>query len=118
MKSRFIFRVAVTLALAVALSVAMPAQAHTPVCVCKVRAEQIVCEGGYHDGTRAQGVRIDVIAYDETLLVTGRLDAGSRFSFARPDRPFYVLMDVAPGEIVEVDWTDIAGIAREPGARF
>ncbi|MGC4027632.1 MAG: hypothetical protein QM696_01985 [Steroidobacteraceae bacterium] len=90
------------------------AQAHTPVCVCTLQDGQIVCKGGFHDGSRAQGVRIDVIAYDETLLVTGKLDAQSRFAFARPDRPFYVLMDVGPGEIAEVDWTDIAGLGGSP----
>ncbi|MGC3982072.1 MAG: hypothetical protein QM808_12495 [Steroidobacteraceae bacterium] len=96
--------------LALTLMYASFAQAHTPVCVCKQQAGQITCEGGYHDGSRAQGVRIDVIAYDETILFTGKLDARSRFAFAMPSQPFYVLMDVGPGEMAEIDWKDIVGI--------
>lgn len=95
------------------LTLSASALAHTPVCVCKQQDDGIVCEGGYSDGSHANGVRIDVIAYDETVLVSGQLDERSRFRFARPARPFYVLLDAGPGETAEVDWRDIPGMRLE-----
>lgn len=84
--------------------------AHSPVCVCKRQATQVVCVGGFADDSTAVGTRIDVIDYDETVLLSGELNKQSRFVFTVPKKPFYVLMDAAPGEMFEVDWTDIEGL--------
>lgn len=87
--------------------------AHTPVCRCELMGEQINCRGGYHDGSNAVDVNMLVITYDERILVTGVLDARSTFNTKLPDQPFYILMDVGPGEIFEVDWRDVVGIDRQ-----
>jgi hypothetical protein len=73
------------------------ALAHNPMCECKaIDAEQIECTGGFSDGSGAPGVTLDVIGYDETVLVPGKLGA-----------EFYVLFDAGPGHVVEIDQADI-----------
>ena len=84
------------------------AQAHNPVCECESQGqEEIICVGGFSDGSGAPGVTLDVIGYDEQILVAGKLDSDSRLSFKRPDGEFYVLFDAGPGHVVEIDHTDI-----------
>lgn len=97
--------------LIVALTVSSLALAHTPVCQCRLDGQQIACRGGYHDGSNAVDVTMTVYAYSGETLAAGRLNKDSRFGFALPDQPFYVLMDVGPGEMFEVDWRDIDGLA-------
>lgn len=84
--------------------------AHMPVCRCDLKGDRIDCEGGYHDGSGAVDVTMRVIAYGGGSLATGKLNKASRFSIGLPNQPFYILMDVGPGEIFEVDWRDIEGI--------
>ncbi|WP_418054945.1 hypothetical protein [Pseudomonas versuta] len=84
------------------------ALAHNPMCECKsVKDGQIRCTGGFSDGSGAPGVTLDVIGYDETILVPGKLGADSSMTFKRPDAEFYVLFDAGPGHIVEIDQADI-----------
>lgn len=101
------------LMLAVALFCSAAVYAHTPVCRCEFNDGQIDCKGGFHDGSGAADVTMRVIAYTGESLVTGKLDDTSRFSTALPSQPFYILMDVGPGEVFEVDWTDIEGMERQ-----
>jgi hypothetical protein len=83
------------------------ALAHNPICECKaIDAGQIKCTGGFSDGSGAPGVTLDVIGY-ETILVPGRLGADSTLTFKKPDTEFYVLFDVGPGHVVEIDQADI-----------
>ncbi|NBF10493.1 hypothetical protein [Pseudomonas sp. Fl4BN1] len=84
------------------------AQAHNPMCECKaIDAEQIRCTGGFSDGSGAPGVTLDVIGYDETILVPGKLGADSTLTFNKPSSEFYVLFDAGPGHVVEIDQADI-----------
>lgn len=85
------------------------ALAHNPMCECKaIDARQIKCTGGFSDGSGAPGVTLDVIGYDETILVSGKLGADSTLTFRQPETEFYVLFDVGPGHVVEIDQADIA----------
>lgn len=85
------------------------AWAHNPICECESAAgDEIVCTGGFSDGSGAPGVTLDVISYDEEVLVPGKLGEDSRLSFKRPDGEFYVLFDAGPGHVVEIDHTEIA----------
>lgn len=90
--------------------------AHTPVCRCELEGQKVQCEGGYHDGSEAAGVSMKVITYNGQILATGQLSKQSRFDFTLPSQPFYVLMDVGPGEMFEVDWRDIHGIGKSTSA--
>lgn len=90
------------------LGAAGPALAHNPMCECKpVDGEQIECTGGFSDGSGAPGVTLDVIGYNEEILVPGKLGEDSRLIFKRPAGEFYVLFDAGPGHIVEIDHADI-----------
>ena len=84
------------------------ALAHNPMCECTaIEGEQIRCTGGFSDGSGTPGVTLDVIGYDETILVPGKLGPDSTLTFKRPDSEFYVLFDAGPGHIVEIDQADI-----------
>ncbi|MDZ5603753.1 hypothetical protein SJI00_13300 [Pseudomonas sp. RP23018S] len=97
------------LALPVLALCAGPALAHNPMCECDEKATgEITCKGGFSDGSGAAGVTLDVIGYDEQVLVGGKLGDDSTLTFKRPDGEFYVLFDAGPGHVVEVDHADIA----------
>jgi hypothetical protein len=84
------------------------ALAHNPMCECKqIDNEQIRCTGGFSDGSGAPGVTLDVIGYDETILVPGKMGEDSTVTFKRPKSEFYVLFDAGPGHVVEIDQADI-----------
>lgn len=96
------------LALPLLLSVALPALAHNPMCECSESGTgQITCKGGFSDGSGAPGVTLDVIGYDEQVLLASKLGNDSTLTFKRPDGEFYVLFDAGPGHVVEVDHADI-----------
>jgi len=97
-----------SLALLLSFGFSASALAHNPMCECKaIDAEQIQCTGGFSDGSGAPGVTLDVIGYDETILVPGKLGADSKLTFKKPDAEFYVLFDAGPGHVVEIDQADI-----------
>ncbi|AUM70984.1 hypothetical protein [Pseudomonas fluorescens] len=97
-----------SLALLLCAGFASSALAHNPMCECKaIDAEQIQCTGGFSDGSGAPGVTLDVIGYDETILVPGKLGADSTLTFKKPNAEFYVLFDAGPGHVVEIDQADI-----------
>lgn len=50
---------------------------------------------------------LDVIGYDESILVPGKLAEDSTLTFKKPEGEFYVLFDAGPGHIVEIDHTEI-----------
>ncbi len=82
--------------------------AHNPMCECKeIPGEQIQCTGGFSDGSGAPGVTLDVIGYDETILLPGKLGQDSTLTFKKPSAEFYVLFDAGPGHVVEIDQADI-----------
>lgn len=101
---------------ALASAVAGPTWAHNPIAECAVadiaaiEAGTIICRGGFSDGSGAAGVTLDVISYDEDILIPGKLGDDSRLQFQRPDGEFYILFDAGPGHVVEVDYHDIEGL--------
>ena len=93
---------------AACMAMSNQAFAHNPMCECKaLDGEQIRCTGGFSDGSGAPGVTLDVIGYDETILVPGKRGQDSSLTFKKPDGEFYVLFDAGPGHIVEIDQADI-----------
>ncbi|MEH6493030.1 hypothetical protein [Halopseudomonas sp.] len=90
------------------LMAAGQAFAHNPLCTCEpLGEEEIRCTGGFSDGSGAPGVTLDVISYNEEILVPGKLGDDSSMTFARPDDEFYILFDAGPGHVVEVDHTEV-----------
>lgn len=110
MKSPFKLRHASAIAVAcAALAFSASALAHNPMCECKeIEGEQIKCTGGFSDGSGAPGVTLDVIGYDEQVLVPGKLGEDSTVTFKKPTSEFYVLFDAGPGHVVEIDQADIS----------
>jgi len=96
------------LALPLLLGAALPAQAHNPMCQCSASGtDRITCKGGFSDGGGAPRVTLDVIGYDERVLLAGKLGEDSTLTFKRPEEAFYVLFDAGPGQVVEIDHADI-----------
>lgn len=90
------------------LCAASAAEAHYPICECRmVDGQTVLCTGGFSDGSKAPGVVLDVITYDEQVLVKGKLGADSTLAFPRPAQDFYVLFDAGPGHTVEVEHSAI-----------
>ena len=84
------------------------AQAHSPRFSCQVEsAQQIFCEGGFSDGSSAQGVGISVRSYEDRLLWSGTLDARGQIRFQRPEGSFYIRFEGGAGHLVEVDSHEI-----------
>lgn len=86
---------------------AVSALAHHPFGVCKSDGADVVCTGGFSDGSPAPGVALEVYDYAHTPVLKGKLGDDSTLRFARPQGPFYVLFDVGPGHTVEVDHSEI-----------
>ncbi|ABN78687.1 hypothetical protein D1114_20360 [Cereibacter sphaeroides] len=90
---------------------ATPALAHNPIAECAAAEGRIIdCRGGFSDGSGAAGVTLDVISYDEDILIPGKLGDDSRLQFERPEGEFYILFDAGPGHVVEIDYHDIEGL--------
>ncbi|MEP9317622.1 hypothetical protein ABKS89_10845 [Pseudomonas sp. LABIM340] len=98
-------------ALLLGLSASAGALAHAPFCECTaLDADTIRCIGGFTDGSAAPGVTLDVMGADNQILIPGKLGADSSLTFKRPSGDFYILFDVGPGYMVEVDPSEIKGI--------
>ncbi|TLP78302.1 hypothetical protein FEA48_03640 [Pseudomonas nitroreducens] len=93
------------------LTASASALAHAPFCECTaLDADTIRCVGGFTDGSAAPGVTLDVMSADNQVLIPGKLGADSSLTFKRPSGDFYILFDVGPGYMVEVDPSEIKGI--------
>ena len=82
-------------------------QAHSPRLACHADGEDVVCEGGFSDGSSAKGVEIKVMSYEDKVLWRGALDAESSVRFKRPKQDFYVRFEGGEGHSLEVDHGDI-----------
>ncbi len=95
-------------ALGAALLCMVTAWAHPPFCICKaVDVTTVRCEGGFADETGVSGVKLDVIRYDESIVLETKFGADSTVTFRRPDGKFYILFDAGAGQSFDVDYKDI-----------
>ena len=82
--------------------------AHTPLCSCYDNGDDtITCEGGFSDGSSAAGVEMRVLDSSDKVLIKGKMDEDSEFTFDRPSGPYKVQFDAGPGHLVEVDGKEI-----------
>ncbi|MBJ7551217.1 hypothetical protein [Marinomonas ostreistagni] len=81
--------------------------AHFPFLECTNEASNIVCIGGFSDGSSAQGITVDLISYDEEIIASKTFNDRSSVEFQQLGREFYILLDAGPGHTVEVDWDQI-----------
>jgi hypothetical protein len=82
--------------------------AHTPVMYCFDNGDNTVtCEGGFSDGSSAQGVKFTVKQGDK-IVVEGKLSAESEFTFKKPAGDYTAQFDAGKGHIVEISSSKIS----------
>ena len=93
--------------LAALLFAATPVLAHTPLCSCYDNGDgTATCEGGFSDGSSAAGVEMRVTSGGKVLL-KGKMDADSEFTFKKPSGTYSVLFDAGEGHKIEIDGKEI-----------
>jgi hypothetical protein len=96
---------ALTLALIFSAGLAM---AHTPLCSCYDNGDgTVTCEGGFSDGSSASGVRMRVEKSSGGVLIEGKMDADSEYTFDKPGTAYKVVFDGGEGHVVQIDGRDI-----------
>ncbi len=95
--------------LATLIFTASLALAHSPFCSCKDNGDgTISCEGGFSDGSSAQGVEMYVKDKDGKNIIEGQMDEQSEFSFKKPATNDYtVLFDAGVGHQIEIKGKNI-----------
>ncbi len=82
--------------------------AHTPLCSCYDNGDAtITCEGGFSDGSSAAGVQVRVEDKDGNLLLKGKMDEFSEFTFDKPSGSYKVIFDAGEGHQIEIDGKEI-----------
>ena len=90
------------------LFLAGQALAHTPLCSCSDEGDgTILCEGGFSDGSSAAGVTMKVVSADGKVLIEGKMNEDSEFTFKKPDGQYKVIFEAGPGHVVEVPGEEI-----------
>ena len=82
--------------------------AHTPLCSCSDEGDgTILCEGGFSDGTSAAGVEMGVLDSSGKVLIKGKMNEDSEFTFTKPQGDYTVIFDAGPGHKVDVPSSEI-----------
>lgn len=90
------------------LFMAGQALAHTPLCSCYDNGDgTITCEGGFSDGSSAAGVVMRVLNSSGNVIIEGKMNEDSEFTFKKPKGPYKVEFDAGPGHVVEVPGSEI-----------
>jgi hypothetical protein len=94
--------------MALGLFLAGEGMAHTPLCSCYDNGDgTVTCEGGFSDGSSAAGVEMRVEEKDGKVLLKGKMDEFSEFTFDRPSSGYRVIFDAGEGHVVEIDGKEI-----------
>ena len=82
--------------------------AHFPLMHCWFEANNVLCEAGYSDGSKAVDYRVNLYDYDDNLLAKKNTDKRSIVTFEKPDSDFYIVFDSGHENPVEVDVVEIS----------
>jgi len=83
-------------------------QAHTPLCSCYDNGDgSVTCEGGFSDGSSAAGVQMRVEDGAGKVLIKGKMDDDSEFTFDKPAGDYKVQFDAGEGHKITVDGKEI-----------
>jgi hypothetical protein len=94
--------------LVVFLFIAAQALAHTPLCSCYDNGDgTVTCEGGFSDGSSASGVQMRVEDGSGKVLIKGKMDENSEYTFDKPAGAYKVVFDAGEGHVIEVDGKEI-----------
>jgi len=101
-------RIGLILCAAGLAGLAFEAAAHNAICDCFLDEDDtIVCEGGFSDGAPAAGIPVRVLDRDGKVLVEGKMNEKSEYSFKKPAVDFRVEFDAGEGHVVRIDGRDI-----------
>lgn len=85
------------------LAPAAPVAAHTPLFNCyAMGGGEILCEGGFSDGSSAAGIAVHVLDGEGEVVLEGEMNANSEFEFERPEGAYSVRFDAGEGHRIEV----------------
>ncbi len=85
------------------------ASAHTPLCSCFDNGDNtITCEGGFSDGSSASGVAMHIQAANGKVLLEGKMNENSEFTFPKPQGDYVVAFDGGDGHQIKVPGNEIA----------
>jgi hypothetical protein len=85
------------------------AYAHTPLCSCYDNGDgTVTCEGGFSDGSSAAGVQMRVEDAGGKVLLKGKMDKSSEYTFKKPSGPYKVVFDAGEGHVIKVEGKSIA----------
>lgn len=84
------------------------ALSHAPLCSCyDNKDDTILCDGGFSDGASASGTPIKILSLDGRILIDGRMNKASEFTFKKPDVPFKIIFEGGAGHNIEINQSDI-----------
>lgn len=102
-------KISIGILILVLLLCIVPASAHTPLCSCYDNGDgTVTCEGGFSDGSSASGVQMRVEKKGEGILLKGKMDEDSEFTFKKPAGDYKVIFDAGEGHTIEIDGKEIA----------
>lgn len=82
--------------------------AHTPLCSCYDNGDgTVTCEGGFSDGSSASGVQMRVEKSGGGILIQGKMDEDSEYTFDKPSEPYQVVFDGGEGHVIKIDGKEI-----------
>lgn len=85
-----------------------PAAAHTPLCSCYENGDgTVTCEGGFSDGSSASGVRMRVEKSGGGVLIEGKMNEDSEYTFDKPVNAYKVVFDGGEGHMIQIDGKEI-----------
>ena len=84
------------------------AQAHTPLCSCYDNGDgSVTCEGGFSDGSSAAGIQMQIEDGAGKVLIKGKMDDDSEFTFDKPAGDYKVQFDAGEGHKITVNGKEI-----------
>lgn len=84
------------------------AMAHSPICDCYDNGDETVtCEGGFSDGSSATGVAIRIVNTQGKVLLAGKMDDKSNYSYKKPEQEYHVIFDAGDNHTVTIYSEDI-----------
>lgn len=84
------------------------AYAHSPLCDCFLNGDDtITCEGGFSDGSSAEGIAIRIVSEEGRVLLAGKMNGESQYAFDVPEEDFHVVFDAGENHAVTIYGGDI-----------
>ncbi|PKF63317.1 hypothetical protein CW745_00225 [Psychromonas sp. psych-6C06] len=81
--------------------------AHYPLMQCASKGNNIECEAGYSDGSKAVNYVVRMYDYDDNLIAKVETDIRSIATFVKTVDEFYIVFDAGHENPVEVDSVEI-----------